>query len=109
MVLLHDSEEIRNVDDNVFKADKYIMRTDVMFECKKFRNSDLRKKIYDMRQTAFQCQDEGRDTKAVELWEQIIVLEQELKELNSKSREDSVNDGGVPVRLEISEDPQESV
>lgn len=77
--LLHDGEEIRNVDDNVFKAEKYIMRTDVMYECKKFRNSDMRKKIYELRQEAHDHQERGDDTKAVELWEIIINMEDELK------------------------------
>jgi len=80
--LLHDGEEIRNVDDNVYKAEKYIMRTDVMYECKKFRNSDIRKRIYEMREEAYRCQEEGKDTRAVELWEQIINLEHQLKTMN---------------------------
>jgi hypothetical protein len=107
--LLHDGEEIRNVDDNVFKAEKYIMRTDVMFECKKFRNSDMRKKIYEMRQEAYQCQDEGRDTKAVELWEQIIELEHELRELNTKAREDGVENHANVTRSETTEVTEEQV
>lgn len=97
--LLHDGEEIRNVDDSVFKAEKYIMRTDVMYECKKFKNSELRKKIYDMRQEAFRCEDKGKDAKAIKLWEKIIEMENHLKEQVSVPRSP---EGGIQ---ETSQEP----
>jgi hypothetical protein len=80
--LLHDGEVLTNTDNDM--AVKYIMRTDIMYECKKFRHSDMRKKIYDMRELAYRYQDEGREGEAIKVWENIINLEAELKNINNK-------------------------
>jgi hypothetical protein len=82
--VLHESEEIKGEKNGKFQAEKYVMCMAVMYECKKFRNSDLRKKIYDLRQKAFSYQEEGKDTKAVEVWEKIIQIEREL--VNSQNQ-----------------------
>lgn len=84
--LLHDGEVVKNEEGNIYLAEKYIIRAEIMFECKKYKNSEMKKKIYDLKIQANQYQEEGKDELVIELWENIVNLEKELKNLSISSQ-----------------------
>lgn len=64
-------------DGKTFKSEKYALRTNIMYECKKFRNAEIRRRIYDLKTQAQNCHD---DQRSVELWETVHQLSLSLRE-----------------------------
>ena len=72
-------EDMLHCGEKLKAGVKYLLRTDIMYQCTRMAKPNIRQQIYDLRELAYEYETAGDDARESQTWDKIFKLELELK------------------------------